>query len=168
MSPTIVFFDTEFTNFKVFGKPKLISIGLVADDGQEFYAELMDTYELGDCSNFVIENILPLLTGGKVRMMKEQLANRLALWVSALGNDCFFQCDSIIHDWSFVLELFNENNCWPTNLQRECRGVEMQTNSQEKRYIRAMNEYWAKPGNSRHHALSDARAMLYAHKKSMK
>ena len=168
MAPTIVYFDTEFTNFAVFGKPKLISIGMVADDGNEFYAELRDTYELGCCSNFVIENVLPLLKGGEVRMTKAQLGSRLNRWVSALNNDCIFQCDSIIHDWSFVLELFNENNCWPKNLQRECRGVVMQTSSQEKRYIRAMNAFWAKPGNSRHHALSDARAMLYAHNESVK
>jgi hypothetical protein len=35
----LVFLDTEFTNF---AKPSLLSIALVAEDGQEFYAELVD------------------------------------------------------------------------------------------------------------------------------
>jgi len=46
-----VFFDTEFTKFRtVDDEPKLISIGLVAEDGREFYAELLDTWDISDCS----------------------------------------------------------------------------------------------------------------------
>ncbi len=42
----LVFLDTEFTQFH---RPDLISIGLVAEDGREFYAERTD-YNQDDCS----------------------------------------------------------------------------------------------------------------------
>ena len=57
-----VFFDTEFTKFRSANdEPKLISIGLVAEDGREFYAELLDTWGISDCSQFVISVVLELL-----------------------------------------------------------------------------------------------------------
>ncbi len=46
-----VFLDTEYTNIS---QPALISIGLVADDGREFYAELTDGWLACDCSPFVV------------------------------------------------------------------------------------------------------------------
>jgi len=37
-----IFLDTEFTDFQ---NAHLISIGLVAEDGREFYAELFDGWD---------------------------------------------------------------------------------------------------------------------------
>lgn len=53
----LVFIDTEFTNFV---RPDLISIGLVAEYGREFYAERTD-YRSGECSSFVRETVLVVL-----------------------------------------------------------------------------------------------------------
>lgn len=39
----LIFFDTEFTELGI--DPRLISIGLVSEDGRTFYAKLTDTYE---------------------------------------------------------------------------------------------------------------------------
>jgi len=40
-----VWFDTEFSNIdKINAVPMLISIGCIAQDGREFYAELSDTW----------------------------------------------------------------------------------------------------------------------------
>ena len=36
-------------------------MALVAESGQEFYVELLDTYGIADCSEFVIEHVLPQL-----------------------------------------------------------------------------------------------------------
>ena len=54
-------FVTEFT--ALHREAKLISIGLVAEDGRMFYAELSDTYLLKDCGDFAREVVLPLLEG---------------------------------------------------------------------------------------------------------
>ena len=56
-----VFLDCEFT--KLSAAAKLISLALVADDGREFYVELLDTWQ-EDCSDFVKKIVLPQLWGG--------------------------------------------------------------------------------------------------------
>lgn len=57
-----VFLDCEFT--KLSAAAKLISLALVAEDGREFYVELLDTWQEEDCSDFVKEIVLPQLWGG--------------------------------------------------------------------------------------------------------
>lgn len=51
-----VFVDTEFTNFI---DTHLISIGMAASSGEEFYAEV--PYPSNSCSEFVRETVIPLL-----------------------------------------------------------------------------------------------------------
>ena len=41
-----IFFDTEFTGLT--SDPRLLSIGMVAEDGQELYLELTDTRLITD------------------------------------------------------------------------------------------------------------------------
>lgn len=54
----LVFADTEFTNFQ---NSKLISIGAVAENRQQFYA-VDKNYQPSECSEFVIEQVIPLLS----------------------------------------------------------------------------------------------------------
>jgi hypothetical protein len=51
-----IFIDTEFTDFIHI---HLISIGMVAESGEEFYAEV--SYPDKECSAFVREAVIPLL-----------------------------------------------------------------------------------------------------------
>lgn len=76
----LVFLDTEFTDLD---SPRLISIGLVAQDGQQFYGELTD-WKLQECSSFVIEAVLPHLEGGSIAISRESLQGALALLVKRL------------------------------------------------------------------------------------
>ena len=160
-----VFFDTEFTKFRTMvDEPKLISIACVVSDEYEFYAELVDSYVLSDCSNFVIETVLPLLKGGDVRMHECQLAHRLSLWVSSLGDDVEveFRCDSPDYDWPFVQYLFNYYGCWPANLCRKCRDIYFDNENLSFRYGSAMFEYWKANAHLQHNALIDAKGLLFA------
>ena len=50
-----IFFDTEFTG--LYKSTTLISIGLISEDGRQFYAELTD-YDLEQCDNWINENVL--------------------------------------------------------------------------------------------------------------
>ncbi len=70
----LIFFDTEFTGLH--WEAKQISIGLKAEDGRVFYAELSDTYEIADCGDFVCSTVLPLLEGSVVRIAGRVLAYR--------------------------------------------------------------------------------------------
>lgn len=45
-----LFLDCEFTQLTA--QAKLISLALVAEDGREFYVELLDSWRLEDCSDF--------------------------------------------------------------------------------------------------------------------
>ncbi|SHJ16147.1 hypothetical protein SAMN02745165_01654 [Malonomonas rubra DSM 5091] len=58
-----IFVDTEFSSLE---KPKLISIGMVSEDGHEFYRELTDGWKLVECTMFVVAWVLPWLSEGRV------------------------------------------------------------------------------------------------------
>jgi hypothetical protein len=53
----LVFLGAGFTDFV---RPDLISIALLSEDGQEFYAERTN-YCHADCSDFVRQTVQPLL-----------------------------------------------------------------------------------------------------------
>lgn len=58
-----LFLDCEFTQLN--REAKLISLALVPEVGEEFYVELMDTFRVEDCSDFVIQNVLPQLDSNR-------------------------------------------------------------------------------------------------------
>ena len=73
-----VFIDTEFTNFK---SMHLISIGMVSDSGEEFYAETV--FPINACSDFVREVVLPQLGRHPDRIFnRQQLSIELLRWLS--------------------------------------------------------------------------------------
>lgn len=57
-SGTKVFIDSEFTSLTQ--RAQLISLGLVAESGETFYAEFTD-FEEGRASDFVRDHVIPLL-----------------------------------------------------------------------------------------------------------
>ena len=80
----LIFLDTEFTGL---GQrwPRLISIGLIDEDGQTFYAELPPTSYLPKVTEWVAANVLPLLNGaGAVQQDRDQ-CERLANWINERG-----------------------------------------------------------------------------------
>jgi 3' exoribonuclease, RNase T-like len=154
-----VFFDTEFTQFV---GSRLISIGCVSDDGRAFYAELSDTYQQSDCSNFVIETVLPLLAGGECKMMEAQLVVRLKAWVEQFGDEVVLRSDSPFHDWPFVEYLFSFYGMWPTNLRRKCGHVHFRQPRHQQRYEEKLRVYWQTHSARQHHALVDAMSLRFA------
>lgn len=156
-----IFFDTEFSSLDA--EAQLVSIGCVALDGEEFYAELTDTYQPSDCSSFVVQTVLPLLQGGECRMSKAELAMRLKAWIEGLTpSQVVFQSDVPGLDWPFVEEIFNSFECWPRNLSRKCEGTWLADEEQKDRYQAALANYWRNNAYRQHHALVDARSLLYA------
>lgn len=160
-----VFFDTEFADNKDIGSNGLISIGCVALDGREFYAELTDTWHPFNCSDFVHENVLPLLNGGTCRMTESELAANLKGWVESLGSaEVIFRCDAPYFDWPWIEYLFTFNGCWPSNMRRKYGAIGFDTEEQEQRFDAALVEFWKENLAQRHHALVDARSLYFAWK----
>lgn len=77
-----VFFDCEFTDLAK--NASLISVGLVTLDNRSLYIELTDGWRLEECSDFVIENVLPLLGHGE-QLSQRQAASRIYEWLVATG-----------------------------------------------------------------------------------
>ena len=88
---TRVYLDTEFTKF---ARPQLISLALVAESGQEFYGESTDFVKV-QCSDFVVENVLPLLHGGELAASLDDLRVELGEWLATVPSPA-----EIISDFS--------------------------------------------------------------------
>lgn len=152
-----VFLDCEFTSLGV--GPQLISIGMVSemDTRKTFYAELADTYSIEDCSDFVIDIVLPLLEGGSARMTMVELALNLKNWIEGLGQPVTFATDSICYDWPWILEIFEKPGSWPANLDRQPLLLNFNDLQRAERFNDAVELAFAS-GLRRHHALDDAKA----------
>lgn len=164
----MVYFDTEFTRFRdEKHEPMLISIGCVAQDGHEFYRETNDTYQLSDCSDFVIENVMPLLDpiGSPSRVCESRLAKNLKDWVESLDGAVTFSCD-FYQDWDFVYALFQFYG-WPKNMSGKCHYLVF-TGSQQQKFERNLAKFWEQNVERRHHALIDARALQHAAKQAIR
>ncbi len=158
-----VFFDTEFTSINAMGEQALISIGLVTDEGWEFYAELSDTWQEDMCSAFVQDTVLPLLEGGDALLLEAQLALRLRDWVEGLGSDeVVLVSDAPQFDWPWVAKLFEYHGQWPVNLKRECRQVQFTDERHMHRFNSGLASFWHTHSDKQHHALWDAKALKFA------
>jgi FMN phosphatase YigB (HAD superfamily) len=115
--PILLFMDTEFTDLDSLALPELISIGLVAEDGQTFYAELSGNWEEDDCSYFTKAEVLPLLEGGAFSMPRQTVRQRIISWIDALPRQVRIVVDSH-YDWELMVELLS--NTRPTNLHPKC------------------------------------------------
>lgn len=77
-----IFFDTEFTGLHQ--NTTLISIGLVSDEGERFYAELTD-YDETQCDDWITKNVLDhLLLSGNTELEKELEEDELTSEVEKL------------------------------------------------------------------------------------
>ncbi len=147
----LIFFDTEFTELGL--DARLISIGLVTENGQhEFYAELEDTYQTDDCSDFVHESVLPHLQGGNTRMSAQELTLKLANWLEEFEEPVQLATDSLHWDWPWVQRIFSEPNTWPINLA--AKPLILGQNPELEFAI----EVAFAGGLRRHHSLDDAKA----------
>lgn len=146
----LLFFDTEFTELSI--DPKLISIGLISEDGCEFYAELSDTWEKSDASDFVLDAVVPFLEGGTTRMTWHELALRLGNWIEGFETPVTLATDSLSWDWPWIPALFAISGTWPPNLARQPEILK-----QTEEFQLATEAAFAS-GLRQHHALDDARA----------
>jgi len=145
-----IFIDTEFTDFI---NSQLISIGLVAASGEEFYAEV--PYFEPACSTFVKEVVIPLLGEPQgAACSKRELGELLFTWLELVrsGNETLEICFDFQTDWDlFANALGGSVPIW---CQARLIGREI---NELLRY-----EFHKRNQLPEHHALYDAQAMRYA------
>lgn len=115
MSKTMLYLDTKFTELSQ--KTKLISLGIVSEEGYTFYAE---TYlKRSELSPWHIENILPNLRFEHISDSDPQLdfehhamkasaqviGYRLVEWLGQF-EQAEIMCDVYAYDWMLFCELF--------------------------------------------------------------
>lgn len=118
-----VFFDTEFTGLHQ--NTTLISIGLIAENGQTFYAELTD-YNKSQIDDWLQENVIDnLFLVGKgvnrtanlltVKGPTEFVKKHLEAWITQLGPVEIWS-DCLSYDWVLFNQLFGHAFNIPDNI----------------------------------------------------
>lgn len=153
LAPLKVFIDTEFTDFL---DTELISVGMAADSGQEFYGEV--PFDDSKCSQFVREGVLKLL--GQVPHAHyaslADLAGAIITWLEEIrqGEQVVEICVDAQIDWDLFSDVLDYHvPPWVTRLN-------------VSRNINKLlsYEYHVKNGVPHHHALHDAKANRYAYR----
>lgn len=167
-----LFIDTEFTDFV---NCDLISIGLAADNGSEFYGENSD-FQREYASEWVQLNIYPLLDFSKHGMKRNELSARLWCWLDELPCTNFIVSVDYQTDYDLLYDLLGEahpkqlavqnifNNMYKyadeqiiamggsdTDYQNKVKSLKSQ-------FQLGFMEYFWTTKETQHHALSDAKA----------
>lgn len=163
-----VFLDTEFTTLAE--SASLISIGLITAEGEEsFYAELSDTYTQQDCSDFVLQEVVPLLDAKPItdpvnykhvyaRMTLTELSLHLNYWFASLIDPVQVWSDAPNYDWRYIQHIFSANGL-PYNLLTTPNAILGEDTSANARYQNTVEREYSQNTLKRHHALDDAKAM---------
>ena len=107
-----VFFDTEFTGLHK--DTTLISIGMVAENGQEFYAELND-YDKSQIDAWLEANVIANLYQGNAAMNTAEAAHCVAGWLAQFDKVEMWS-DCLAYDWVLFNHLFGHAFNIPRNV----------------------------------------------------
>lgn len=157
-TPTLMraFLDTEFTGLT--SAPRLLSIGVVAENGKELYMELTDGWVEATCSAWVRQHVLPLLGDGE-KFTRRNAGRRIASWLSSFETPPTLLGDT---DWdtTLVAELMDECEI-PRDTYR-LEALVYSGKAQASAFEEARQQYFARLHATPHHALNDARAFREA------
>jgi hypothetical protein len=170
-----IFFDTEFTGLHQ--HTTLISIGCVAESGEELYCELTD-FDTGQLDDWLRDNVIAHLWGeqtleatlpiGRVYMQgtKRYIAGELNLWL-AQWESVEMWSDCLAYDWVLFCNLFGGAMNIPSNVYYipfdlatlfKVKGVDPDVNREE---------YAGMTGGNKHNALWDASVIRVCYNRLM-
>lgn len=110
-----LFLDCEFTQLNQ--DTKLISLALVSETGDEFYVELTDIYQVADCSDFVIQNVLPQLDLPLYGMSLVDAQAALRVFLGSIDGQLEVCSDALEWDWEFFCQLAYVGHKWPSHVE---------------------------------------------------
>lgn len=148
--PLKIFIDTEFTDFI---NTSLISIGMVAETGEELYAEV--PYPENECSDFVRVAVIPLLgRESNAACEFDQLRSLILTWLDIVrtANSEVEICFDFQTDWDLFVDALDYR------VPDWCRPRLVASNINELLHYAFLRD----SGLPSHHALYDARANQYA------
>ena len=145
------FLDTEFAETGGSDSPTidLISIGIVAEDGREYYGESSD-FIPSNCNPWVVENVLPHLGPREERKPRSLIREDI---MSFIGGDSLpkFWGYYADYDWVVFCWLFGNMVDLPPKFPRFCMDL--------RQWLGQLGDPDIKPPapKDEHHALADAR-----------
>lgn len=174
---TKVFFDTEFTGLHQ--NTTLISIGLVADNGAAFYAEL-DDYDKSQVDDWIQHNVISRLhltqrglkaVGNKTEYFggKKQLFSWLNSWFGQFEQVEMWS-DCLSYDWVLFCQIFGHAFNIPKNVYYipfdictlfKDRGIDPDISREE--FASSMMSVHSVP--NKHNSLYDAEIIRLCHAK---
>ena len=147
-----IFIDTKFSDF-IHGE--LISIGLVTEDGHEFYAESSEV-DWTKCSDFVRVAVLPKLGSQlSIKGTELEIGRALLTWLGEF-TEVLVICSDHAYDWEYFCYLVRDPQSLEIPERMSWRNLTP--------YLQARDVelYWSTFGRNDHHALYDARANKFA------
>ncbi len=150
------FLDTEFSERGSKFPVQLISIGIVAEDGREFYAHSAD-YDAAGCNDWVKANVLPHV----------QAEPPMSLWSIAESVKLFVGDDKpefwgyyADYDWVVFCQMFGTMLDLPEGWPMYCRDLKQRA---DEMYLRIPQQT-----EGEHNALNDARWNKFAYELLMR
>jgi hypothetical protein len=146
------FLDTEFVDDGLTIDP--ISIGVVAEGGEEFYIELYFNTERAEHHPFVSKHVLPHLTWKMLdRLMSRDAGYRLLDWVESVAKNepIEFWGYYVSYDWVLIAQLFGPMAHLPEVFPKLCLDLQqhwLMLGRPDVKPPQPLNE---------HHALADAK-----------
>lgn len=110
-----LFLDCEFTQLSQ--QAKLISLALVAENGREFYVEVVDAWREVDCSDFVKQIVLPQLWGDSYSLPTIEARKALLDFLVSFDEELEIVTDAPQYDWELFCELAYDQGKWPRNVR---------------------------------------------------
>ncbi|BDB19268.1 hypothetical protein cym2001_26330 [Pseudomonas sp. CYM-20-01] len=147
-----LFLDCEFTQLN--RDTKLISLALVSEVGHEYYVELTDTYVTQDCSDFVIQNVLPQLDLSLHGQTLSEAQASLLAFLSDLEGPLEVCSDAPEWDWDLFCQLAYVDHRWPGNVANRATNLILLF-----RHLEADDICNVTLPELPHHALLDARLL---------
>lgn len=145
------FIDTEFWERGAFSPIHLISIGIVTEDGREFYREVTGSAQMvkGVNSDWLQQNVIPHLEGGDVAKSVLEISRDVVAFVGDDPSPEFWGYYSD-YDWVVFCQMFGDMGALPNGWPYYCRDLRQSLDERGLHDIR-------QPDDAAHNALSDAR-----------
>lgn len=111
-----IFFDTEFTGLKQ--DAALLSIGIVDENGREFYSEVEAPEIMADVNQWIKENVIANFTRKKTFSNTLDLRKQLMEFLSYYdhGETIEVWSDCLAYDWVLFCDLFDGAFGIPRNI----------------------------------------------------
>lgn len=160
------FIDAEFSERGPKYPLELISIGIVAEDGREFYRENENALSI-DVNSWVRENVIPRLSLYDEEKDSYLIAGSIASIADDIdvfiGNDPSpeFWGYYCAYDWVVLCQLFGDMSCLPTGWPMYCHDLRQWLDDEALSYV-------SQPDDAPHHALQDARWIAQTYKEYSK